>query len=89
MDNKIINSLSDISLSKIDPNLIPTKVSEKNIYDIYCDNYDSIHYLFIEFQFNWLQQAYKSLKDLDKYNILVYLYKENFLSLVKYLKLNL
>ena len=56
----------------------PTKVSEKNIYDIYCDNYDSIHYLFIEFQFSWLQQAYKALGDLDKYNIIVFLYKENF-----------
>ena len=59
----------------------PTKVSEKIIYDIYCDNYDSIHYLFVEFQFSWLQQAYQALKDLDKYNILVYLYKENFTEL--------
>ena len=56
----------------------PTKISEKNIYDIYCDNYDSIHYLFIEFQFSWLQQAYRALGDLDKYNIIVFLYKENF-----------
>ena len=60
---------------------IPTKISEKRIYDIYCDNYDSIHYLFVEFQFSWLQQAYNALKDLDKYNILVYLYKENFVEL--------
>ena len=59
----------------------PTKVSEKIIYDIYCDNYDSIHYLFVEFQFSWLQQAYQAMKDLDKYNILVYLYKENFTEL--------
>ncbi len=59
----------------------PTKISEKNIYNIYCDNYDSIHYLFVEFQFSWLQQAYKSLKDIDKYNILVFLYKENFIEL--------
>ena len=59
----------------------PTKVSEKIIYDIYCNNYDSIHYLFVEFQFSWLQQAYQALKDLDKYNILVYLYKENFTEL--------
>ena len=59
----------------------PTKVSEKRIYDIYCNNYDSIHYLFIEFQFTWLQQAYQSLGDLDKYNILVFLYKENFAEL--------
>ena len=81
MDKKIINSLSDISLSNIDLNIAPTKISEKNIYQIYCDNYDSIHYLFIEFQFNWLQQAYKAMKDLDKYNILVYLYKERFVEL--------
>ena len=60
---------------------IPTKISEQNIYNTYCDNYDSIHYLFVEFQFSWLQQAYKSLKDLDKYNILVFLYKENFVEL--------
>ncbi len=60
---------------------IPTKISEQNIYNTYCDNYDSIHYLFVEFQFSWLQQAYKSLKDLDKYNILVFLYKENFIEL--------
>ena len=59
----------------------PTKVSEKKIYDTYCDNYDSIHYLFVEFQFSWMQQAYKALGDIDKYNILVYLYKENFLEL--------
>jgi len=59
----------------------PTKLSEKRIYDIYCNNYDSIHYLFIEFQFTWLQQAYQSLGDLDKYNILVFLYKENFAEL--------
>ncbi len=59
----------------------PTKVTEKQIYDLYCDNYNSIHYLFIEFQFSWLQQAYLALRDLDKYNILVYLYKENFVEL--------
>ena len=60
---------------------IPTKISEKKIYDTYCDNYDSIHYLFVEFQFSWLQQAYKALKDIDKYYILIYLYKENFTEL--------
>ena len=86
MNSKIVNSLSDISISKIDSSESPTKITEKNIYDIYCDNYDSIHYLFIEFQFNWLQQAYKALKDLDKYNILVYLYKENFLELSELFK---
>ena len=58
--------------------LSPTKIPEKKIYDIYCDNYDSIHHLFVEFQLSWLQQAYHALKDLDKYNILVFLYKENF-----------
>ena len=61
--------------------IYPTKIPEKKIYNTYCDNYDSIHYLFIEFQFNWLQQAYKAMGDLDKYNILVYLYKENFVEL--------
>ena len=86
MNIKFINSLSDVSISKNDPSISPTKITEKKIYDIYCDNYDSIHYLFIEFQFNWLQQAYKSLKDLDKYNILVYLYKENFLELSEVFK---
>ena len=59
----------------------PTKISQQNIYNTYCDNYDSIHYLFVEFQFSWLQQAYKALKDIDKYNILVFLYKENFIEL--------
>ena len=58
--------------------LSPTKIPEKKVYDIYCDNYDSIHHLFVEFQLSWLQQAYHALKDLDKYNILVFLYKENF-----------
>ena len=86
MNRKIISSLSDIKLLKKELGISPTKVSEKNIYDTYCDNYDSIHYLFIEFQFNWLQQAYKALKDLDKYNILVYLYKENFLELSELFK---
>ena len=61
--------------------MTPTKISEKKIYKIYCDNYDSIHHLFIEFQFSWLQQAYQATRDLDKYNILVYLYKENFTEL--------
>ena len=61
--------------------ITPTKLSEQNIYNTYCDNYDSIHYLFVEFQFSWFQQAYKALKDLDKYNILVFLYKENFAEL--------
>jgi len=60
---------------------IPTKISQDNIYTTYCDNYDSIHYLFVEFQFSWLQQAFNALKDLDKYNIIVYLYKENFIEL--------
>ena len=59
----------------------PTKVSEKKIYETYCNNYDSIHYLFVEFQFAWMQQAYKALGDIDKYNILIYLYKENFVEL--------
>ena len=66
--------------------LIPTRISHQNIYDIYCENYDSIHYLFVEFQFSWLQQAYKTLKDLDKYNILVFLYKENFVELSELFK---
>ena len=61
--------------------IYPTKIPENKIYDTYCDNYDSIHYLFIEFQFTWLQQAYRAMGDLDKYNILVYLYKENFVEL--------
>ena len=61
--------------------LNPTKIPESRIYDSYCNNYDSIHYLFVEFQFSWLQQAYEALKDLDKYNIIVYLYKENFVGL--------
>ena len=69
-------------MEKQDINLtIPTRISQENIYDIYCDNYDLIHYLFVEFQFSWLQQAYRTLKDLDKYNIIVYLYKENFIEL--------
>ncbi len=66
--------------------LNPTKLSEKKIYETYCDNYDSIHYLFVEFQFSWMQQAYKALGDIDKYNILVYLYKENFLELSELFK---
>ena len=66
--------------------LYPTKLPEEKIYSAYCDNYDSIHYLFIEFQFSWLQQAYQALKDLDKYNILVYLYKENFIGLSEIFK---
>ncbi len=86
MNNKIISSLSDVTIPKNETGIVPTKISEKKIYDIYCNNYDSIHYLFIEFQFNWLQQAYKSLKDLDKYNILVYLYKENFVELSEVFK---
>ncbi len=61
--------------------IYPTKIPEKKIYNTYCDNYDSIHYLFIEFQFTWLQQAFRAMGDLDKYNILVYLYKENFVEL--------
>ena len=69
-------------MEKQDINLtIPTRISQENIYEIYCDNYDLIHYLFVEFQFSWLQQAYQALKDLDKYNIIVYLYKENFIEL--------
>ncbi len=59
----------------------PTKISEKQIYTIYCDNYNSIHFLFVEFQFSWLQQAYKALGDIDKYNIVVYLFKQNFVEL--------
>ena len=58
--------------------LSPTKITEKNVYDTYCNHYDSIHYLFVEFQLSWLQQAYRALKDLDKYNIIIFLYKENF-----------
>ena len=58
--------------------LSPTKIPEKKIYEVYCDNYDSIHHLFVEFQLSWLQQAYSALKDIDKYNILIFLYKENF-----------
>ena len=56
----------------------PTKISQKKIYDLYCDHYDTIHSLFVEFEFAWFQQAYQALRDLDKYNILIYLYKEYF-----------
>ncbi len=64
----------------------PTFIPEWKIYDTYCNNYDSIHYLFIEFQFSWLQQAYKTLGDLDKYNIVLYLFKENFVNLSEIFK---
>ena len=57
---------------------VPAKISQKKIYDLYCDHYDAIHSLFIEFEFAWFQQAYQALGDLDKYNILIYLYKEYF-----------
>jgi len=60
---------------------VPTKISQKKIYDLYCDHFDSIHSLFIEFEFAWFQQAYQAMKDLDKYNILTYLYKEYFTEL--------
>ena len=59
----------------------PTKIPRKIIYDLYCANYNTIHALFIEFEFAWFQQAYNALKDLDKYNILIYLYKEYFAEL--------
>ena len=67
----------------------PTKISQKTISDLYCGNYNAIHSLFIEFEFAWFQQAYNALKDLDKYNIVIYLYKNILLNLTKYLKLNL
>ena len=35
----------------------------------------------IQNYFSLLQQSYKALNDLDKYNIIVYLYKENFIGL--------
>ena len=66
--------------------LVPTKISQKKIYDIYCANYDSIHFFFVEFQLAWFQQGYQALGDLDKYNILVYLYKENFVELSEIFK---
>ncbi len=56
----------------------PKKISQKKIYDLYCDHYNPIHSLFIEFEFAWFQQAYQALGDLDKYNILIYLYKQYF-----------
>ncbi|MDC0200640.1 hypothetical protein OAJ40_02030 [Candidatus Pelagibacter sp.] len=56
----------------------PTKISEEKIYETYCNNYNDIHFLFVEFQFGWLQQAYQALKDIDKYTILIFLFKENF-----------
>jgi len=64
----------------------PTKISEKLIYDLYCDHYDSIHSLFIEFEFAWFQQAYRAMGDLDKYNILIYLYKQYFTELSEIFK---
>ena len=74
-------------MEKKDINLsTTTKISQKKIYDLYCDNYNTIHYLFVEFQFTWFQQAYQALRDLDKYNILVYLYKENFVELSEIFK---
>ena len=59
----------------------PTKISHQKIYDLYCNHYDLIHSLFIEFEFAWFQQAYQALGDLDKYNILIYLYKQYFFEL--------
>jgi Fic family protein len=59
----------------------PTKVTQKRIYDLYCDHYDSIHSLFVEFEFAWFQQAYQALQDLDKYNIIIFLYKQYFTEL--------
>ena len=58
-----------------------TKIFHKKIYDLYCDHYDSIHSLFIEFEFAWFQHAYQAMGDLDKYNIIIYLYKEYFVEL--------
>jgi len=64
----------------------PTKISQKVIYDLYCNHYDPIHSLFIEFEFDWFQQAYQALGDLDKYNIIIYLYKEYFVELSEIFK---
>ena len=60
---------------------VPTKISQKKIYDLYCNHYDAIKPLFIEFQFAWFQHAYEALGDIDKHNILTYLYKEHFVEL--------
>ena len=60
---------------------VPTKISQKKIYDLYCNHYDAIQPLFIEFQFAWFQHAYEALGDIDKHNILTYLYKEHFVEL--------
>jgi len=64
----------------------PTKITQKRIYNLYCDHYDSIHSLFIEFEFSWFQQAYQAMQDLDKYNIIVYLYKQYFSELSEIFK---
>ena len=61
----------------------PTRIPENRVYEAYCDNYDSIHYLFVEFQFSWLQQAYRALKDLDKYKIMYDRNGENHYDMIK------
>jgi len=62
------------------------KYLKKKIYNLYCDHYDAIHSLFIEFEFAWFQQAYRAMGDLDKYNILIYLYKQYFTELSEIFK---
>ncbi len=38
----------------------PTKITQKIIYDLYCDHYDSIHSLFIESIVILITNSYKS-----------------------------
>tara|TARA_B100001029_G_C15025259_1_gene433207 strand:- start:392 stop:1363 length:972 start_codon:yes stop_codon:yes gene_type:complete len=64
----------------------PTRLVYEDIYQVFIKNYQNLISQFLEFQFSWLQQAYLTMNDLDKYNILVYLYKKNFVSLSEIFK---
>ena len=58
----------------------PERVPNTIIIDCYTKNYQRLNTEFFEFQFDWLNRAYASFKDFDKYLILAYLFRKTFFS---------
>lgn len=58
----------------------PSRVLSSVIVDHFTKNYQRLNTEFFEFQFDWLNRAYGTFKDFDKYLILSYLFRKTFIS---------
>lgn len=74
------NNITDLNLKKVqDKNAIPFQfVHNAEIYNLLINNMPKVSNDWFRFQSEWVYNAYLTMKDMDKYLILIYLIQKTF-----------